>query len=178
MYIWRSRVIWWWQNRFRPTPCACAWCKAGVINWYTCMILIMLRYRSRGRGGRHLYRVLCSPAVSGNLLLSSSSSHCQNQQDHLPYDTSVTLVNDHLTHYHRDLEVVNNTAASKRIICGLRAESLEKAAQSGSFMSIGSLPWCTSAFHFTVNCHQSSLYAVQHRQFSLSAMANNSGKVY
>ena len=116
----------------------------------------------------YLYRVLCYPTVSGTL------SRCQNQQDHLPYyDAARTLPKDHLAR-----SLMNSTAACQRIESRLRTDSFKNTEQfvkSGPFVSIGQLPWCTSALHYPVNSHQSSLYAVQCRQFSLSAAANYTG---
>lgn len=125
-----------------------------------------------------LYRILCSPAISGTLFQSSSSSRCQNkhQQNHLTHDAAITLVNDHLTRYHGG--VVSSPAASLRIKSGLRTNCSERTVQSvksGPCLGIGQLPWCMYALHSTVNPHQSSLNAVQYRQFSVSTAANNSG---
>ena len=113
-----------------------------------------------------LYRGLCTPAVSGTLL-QSSSSRCQNklQQNHLPPDAAIKLVND-------------SPAASLRIKSRLRANCIERTVQfvkSRPCLGIGQLPWWMYVPHSTVNPHQSSLNAVQYRQFSVSTAANNSG---
>ena len=113
-----------------------------------------------------LYRVLCTPAVPGTLL-QSSSSRCQNklQQNHLPPDAAIKLVND-------------SPAASLGIKSRLRANCIERTVQfvtSRPCLGIGQLPWWMYVLHSTVNPHQSSLNAVQYRQFSVSTAANNSG---
>ena len=122
---------------------------------------------------RRPYCLFCSPAVSGSLVRSTSTSSIsyQNQQHHL-HGADRTWPKDHLTHYRG----VNSPAASQRMTNRLRTDGFKKIVQfvrSDSFLSSGQLPWSSSTLHSTVNSHHGSLYAVQYRQLSLSATAYN-----